>query len=257
MSLTKSKPAIGIVGGVGPYAGLDLEKKVFDCIDATCDQDYPDVIMISASGEISDRTYYIMHPETDNPCTGIEYVIQRLANAGATHIGIPCNTAHSPIIMNQVRKYIELNGINVKLLNIVEETYKWVKEHCKSRDLVLYCTMGTYASGIYRSVFSHDKKFNIIEPDDDDKQLIWNAIYNREYGIKAFSNPVKEQALDNLMKVTQKMIARGYDTFIMGCTEIPLAMGRFKLPVTLIDPAKILARALVKAVCPKRLKAEK
>ena len=87
------------------------------------------------------------------------------------------------------------------------------------------------------------KKFNIIEPDDDDKQLIWNAIYNRDYGIKAFSNPVKEQALDNLMKVTQKMIARGYDTF--------------KLPVTLIDPAKILARALVKAVCPKKLKAEK
>ena len=39
-----------------------------------------------------------------------------------------------------------------------------------------------------------------------------------------------------------------------GCTEIPLAMGRFKLPITLIDPAKILARALVKAVCPERLK---
>ena len=40
----------------------------------------------------------------------------------------------------------------------------------------------------------------------------------------------------------------------MGCTEIPLAMVRFKLPITLIDPAKILARALVKAVCPERLK---
>ena len=254
MHLTKSRPIIGIVGGVGPYAGLDLEKKIFDSVNAKCDQDYPDVIMISASGEISDRTYYIMHPETENPCTGIEYVIQRLAMAGATHIGIPCNTAHSPIIMNQVKRFIELNGINVTLFNIVEETYKWVKEKCKSRNLVLFCTMGTYASGVYRTVFGKDKKFNIIEPDDDDKQLIWNAIYNRDYGIKAYSNPVKDQALDNLMQVTQRMIARGYDTFIMGCTEIPLAMGRFKLPITLIDPARILAQALVKAVCPEKLK---
>ncbi|MBQ1661289.1 MAG: aspartate/glutamate racemase family protein, partial [Treponema sp.] len=121
MPLTKNRLAIGIVGGVGPYAGLDLEKKVFDSVDARCDQDYPDVMMISAPALISDRSYYIMHPETDNPCTGIEYVIQKLADAGATHIAIPCNTAHSPIIMNQVRKFIEINGINVTLLNIVEE----------------------------------------------------------------------------------------------------------------------------------------
>ncbi|MBQ2553024.1 MAG: hypothetical protein II563_09305 [Treponema sp.] len=50
------------------------------------------------------------------------------------------------------------------------------------------------------------------------------------------------------------MMARGFDTFIMGCTEIPLAMGRLRLPVTLIDPAKILAHALIKAVCPEKLR---
>ena len=47
--LTKNKLAIGIVGGLGPYAGMDLERKVFDNIEARSDQDYPDVIMISAS----------------------------------------------------------------------------------------------------------------------------------------------------------------------------------------------------------------
>ena len=33
--------------------------------------------------------------------------MQQLASLGATHIAIPCNTAHSPIIMNQVRRFIE------------------------------------------------------------------------------------------------------------------------------------------------------
>lgn len=255
MHSTKNRPlAIGIVGGLGPYAGLDLERKVFDCVEANSDQDYPDVIMISASRLITDRTYYIMHPETDNPCTGIEYVIQKLANAGATHIAIPCNTAHSPIIMNQVRKFIEINGIDITLFNIVEETHKWMKENCKSKEAVLYATQGTYFSGVYHTFFDNDKAFKIIEPDDNDKKLIWDAIYSREFGIKAFSNPIKDKVLENFQIVTEKMLAKGYDTYIMGCTEIPLAMGRLRMPIKLIDPTKILAQALIKAVCPEKLR---
>ena len=254
--LTKNKLAIGIVGGLGPYAGMDLERKVFDNVDARSDQDYPDVMMISASRLIPDRTYYIMHPETDNPCTGIEYVIQKLAAAGATHIAIPCNTAHSPIIMNQVKKFIEMNSLDVTLLNIVEETYKWARENCAGKKIVLYATQGTYYSGVYHSFFDKSDNLQIIEPQEEDKKLIWDAIYSRDFGIKAFSNPIKEEAVENFRIVTEKMMNLGYDTFIMGCTEIPLAMGRLHLPITKIDPARILARALVKAVCPEKLRSE-
>ncbi len=34
---TNSKKIIGVVGGVGPYAGIDLVKKIFDQTKATCD----------------------------------------------------------------------------------------------------------------------------------------------------------------------------------------------------------------------------
>ncbi|MBQ1795743.1 MAG: aspartate/glutamate racemase family protein, partial [Treponema sp.] len=122
---------------MGPYAGLDLERKVFDSVNASSDQDFPDVMMISASRLIPDRSYYILHPDTENPCIGISYCVKKLAAMGATHIAIPCNTAHSPIIMNQVRRYIEVNGIEVTLMNIVEETYKWVKENLPAKKLVL------------------------------------------------------------------------------------------------------------------------
>lgn len=240
---------------MGPYAGMDLERKVFDCVDAKSDQDYPDVIMISASRLIPDRTYYIMHPESENPCTGIEYVIQKLADAGATHIAIPCNTAHSPIILNQVRNFIEINEIDVKLMHIVEETYKWVRQNIKSKKIVLYATQGTYHSGVYHKFFDPDGEKQIVEPDEEDRKLIWEAIYNREYGIKAVSNPIHDHAVENFRIVTEKMVAKGYDSFIMGCTEIPLAMGRLRMPITKIDPAVILARALVREVCPEKLKA--
>lgn len=259
-STENKRKAIGIIGGMGPYAGLDLERKVFDSVMATSDQDYPDVMMISASRLIPDRSYYILHPEMENPCIGISYCIKKLAAMGATHIAIPCNTAHSPIILNQVKRFIEVNGIDVTLMNIVEETYKWVKENIPSKKIVLYATQGTYYSKVYNLFFDAQKNDQgqqehfIVEPDDLDKQLIWNAIYSRDYGIKAFSNPIQNQAVENFRIVTEKMFAQGYDTFIMGCTEIPLAMGRLRMPITKIDPAKIMARALVKAVCPDRLK---
>ncbi len=253
MSVDFKRPTIGIVGGMGPYAGMDLERKVFDCVDAKSDQDYPDVLMMSLSRLIPDRSYYILHPDTENPCTGIEYCIERLSQMGATHIAIPCNTAHSPIIMNQVKKFIEINSLDICLFNIVEETHKWVKENLSERKLVLYATQGTYFSKVYQNFF--DENYQIVEPDDDDKKLIWNSIYSHDYGIKTFSNPIKDQAVENLRLVTEKMMDQGYDTFIMGCTEIPLAMGRLKMPIVKIDPAKILAQALIKAVCPEKLKA--
>ena len=258
MRSTKSKEKkkiIGIVGGMGPYAGMDLEKKIFDAVRAEKDQDFPDVITVSIPSMIPDRTEYILNPENaDNPSTGIQLAIKKLVDAGATHIAIPCNTAHSAIILKQIKKFIELNEFDISFFNIVEETYKWAKENCKGKKIVLYATFGTYHSKVYDMFFDKERSIKLIEPDDEDKKLIWDAIYSHDFGVKTFSNPIHDQAVENFKTVTEKMLAKGYDTFIMGCTEIPLAMGRLRLPIVRIDPATILARVLVKSVCPSRLR---
>ena len=53
-------PMIGIVGGVGPYAGLDLTKKIFDQTLAGSDQEHLPVILVSRPDEIADRTEYLL-----------------------------------------------------------------------------------------------------------------------------------------------------------------------------------------------------
>lgn len=247
--------AIGLVGGMGPYAGLDLLKKVYDNVDVHSDQGYPDVMLISASRLIPDRSAYIKKPDTENPAVGISYCVRKLAEMGATHIGVSCNTAHAPIIMDEVRNYIERERLSVSLLSIVDETRAHIARHVRPGRVALFATEGTYRSGIYRDAFGDDDRFEIVEPEDDEKQLIWDAIYSREFGIKSMSSPVQAQAVENFRVVAERMIERdGIDTFIMGCTEIPLGMNRLKLPATLIDPAVILARALVGAVVPEKLK---
>ena len=54
------KHLIGIVGGVGPYAGLDLAEKIFDQTDARSDQEHLPVALLSILGEIEDRTAFIL-----------------------------------------------------------------------------------------------------------------------------------------------------------------------------------------------------
>ena len=49
---------IGVVGGVGPYAGLDLAKKIFDNTEAQHDQEHLDVLLVNSPRLINDRTAY-------------------------------------------------------------------------------------------------------------------------------------------------------------------------------------------------------
>jgi aspartate racemase len=245
---------IGIVGGVGPYAGLDMIKKLHDSVDVHSDQDYPDVIMVSVPRVIPDRSRYILDPNQENPALGLIYCVEKLVQAGATHVGIPCNTAHAPIVMNQILASIALNGHQVQILNIVEETYTFAKEHLGQGPIGLLATPGTYASRVYSELFESEDYFKILLPDDAERAAVFDSVYSKEFGIKTWSNPVHEMAVENLKRVSYSLRDRGADAIIMGCTEIPMALGRVKTDFPLLDPALILARALIREVMPQRLK---
>ena len=92
--------AIGVLGGAGPYAGLDLMRKIFDQTEANCDQEHLSVIQYSLSEHIIDRTRFLLGETDENPGEAIGEIMVRMAKAGATVIGVPCNTAHSPRIMD-------------------------------------------------------------------------------------------------------------------------------------------------------------
>jgi aspartate racemase len=94
---------IGIVGGVGSYAGLDLAKKIFNNTEAQHDQEHLDVLLVNSPRLIDDRTAYILAvrdgkvtSDPANPGRGIVACIRKLAAAGAEVIGVPGNTAHAP-----------------------------------------------------------------------------------------------------------------------------------------------------------------
>lgn len=246
---------IGVVGGVGPYAGLDLVQKIFDQTIAESDQEHLDVSLISMPALISDRTAFLLAKSDQNPARGILQVIKKLEAIGAHVVGIPCNSAHAPAIFDAVVQKLEESESSVRLINMIEEVVTFIrKAYPKVGKVGVLSTTGTYRAGIYSRPL-RESGFKVVVPDEDTQHLVHESIYHRDYGVKAQSNPATQQARQHFLQAIDHLRNKGAQVVILGCTEIPLAVNEQKIEDTaLIDPAVILARALIREVRPDKLK---
>jgi len=142
-----NKAIIGIVGGMGPYAGLDLVQKIFDQTKAASDQDHLPITMLSVPKSIPDRTEFLLGKSEINPALAIADVICSLYKQGATIIGMPCNTAHAEPIFNEIVKKIPTE---VKLVHMIEKVAEFINEmHPSVKNVGILSTTGTFMSNVY------------------------------------------------------------------------------------------------------------
>jgi len=250
-----NKKIIGIVGGVGPYAGLDLVRKIFDQTIANIDQEHLSVALLSIPEEIEDRTLFLLGQTGVNPAYAISKVIRKLEEIGASVIGIPCNTAHSPRIFDVIIEELKKSNSCVKLINMINEVAEFIRgNYPLIRNIGLLCTTGAYKIRLYVNILEQ-MGINLILPDEVLKKTVHDAIYNPVFGIKAQSNPVTDTAKKKLLEAIRFLQNRGAEAIILGCTEISLAVTDKKIGKTvIIDPTLILARALIREVNPDKLK---
>lgn len=242
---------IGIVGGMGTYAGIDLLKKIADNTGAARDQDHLSVAMLSLPAKIFDRSEFLFGEVDENPGYEIAGVIKELYRTGACVFGIPCNTAHVPEILQPV---LEVIPDGCKLVNMLEEVAAYISSNFPEvKNVGIMGTNGVFKTRVYDEYLS-EAGLNTIYPDEDVQyRMVHPAIYDMEYGIKAFSEPVNERAKIDLIKVTGMLINEGAQAIVLGCTEIPLAITQKSIgDIPLIDANDVLAKAIVKEAKGKR-----
>lgn len=245
---------IGIVGGVGPYAGIVLNRMIFDESMARRDSDFPEVHLISASGRIGDRTEYILSPrKLKNPAYAIADVVESLAVLGSDIVAIPCNTAHSPAIFDVVQREIKTRGINVQLINMIDEVIKNLqdfkkKNNKKNLKTGLLATVGTNTSGVYRTAIEKNKGMEFVPLPEEYINLVHETIYNPEYGLKATGVSVSDRAVKNISRAVENLVLNGTDCIIFGCTELSMVLPCISSQVEMIDSLRVLALTLLKKV---------
>jgi aspartate racemase len=260
------KRVIGIVGGLGPYAHVELERLILEAAKQRLDrplqdQDYPEWILSSIPGT-PDRTEAALG-HAPSPLPWLAKSLRRLAGdattPGADFAVIACNTAHMHLP--------ELRQISpIPILDMVTETIGVARAGSGRGTIGLLATTGTLRTNLYGAAAARiDASLRVISLLDCgqraadgerlQEELVMQPIYGplrdgRRAGGGIKSGPASDEDWRSLrqplIQAVEILAQQGARRVILGCTEIPLALGRLAVNGTpLVDPLQVAARAAV------------
>ena len=220
---------IGILGGMGTHAGIDFCNKLAQLNKGKTDQQNPLFILYNKS-DVPARTKNLK--KYNKVLASLYKGCVLLKKNNCKFISIPCNTAH--------HWYDDLqNKIKIPIINMPEEVFKYCKRRYKKNSKIgILGTEGTLKTGIYSKFFN--KSFELIEP---------NKFFQRKYvntTIKLVKEGNIQKAEKTIKPAIRHLIKKGCKSIILGCTELPLALQKNKLPKNFIDANLILAIASMK-----------
>jgi len=227
------KKTIGILGGMGPEATAYFYELIINQTRADTDQEHIKAIIYS-NPEIPPRTDAILG-KGPSPTPLIVEGFQRLKEAGADFVVMPCVTAH--YFYQEVR-----DQVDIPFISLLDESVKWAKDEVPElRKVGLVASSGTLESRLFHDIFGK-AGIEVIHPEEEEQNRVMEAIFGPR-GIKAgFTSGFPKETLVNIAKM---LVARGADAIIAGCTEIPLVLKELDIPVPLINPLRIAAQACI------------
>ena len=254
--MTSDDPKIGIAGGAGPYAGLDLAQMLLEETIAEQDQDHLSTVLLSTPEQIEDRTRFLLGEATVNPAHVLFRNVRDLESLGASVVGLPCNTAHAAKIWSVLTRKLEQSGCRVRLLDMIAETADFLRVECPEVQTVgVLSTIGTWRAAFYPTLLEAQGYRVMVLEETQQRELHEEALYHPKHGLKAQAHPVTTQARRVLLDGVRTLESQGAEAVILGCTEIPLGLPERRLGATyLVNPGRILARALIREFQLERLR---
>jgi aspartate racemase len=226
---TKEK-VIGILGGLGPEATLDLYGKILAATGARTDQEHLHVL-IDSNPKVPDRNKAIAG--TGEPAApALIGMARRLEAAGADFLVVACNTAHAFAA--------EISAaVRIPLVSQIEETCEAVLRRMPGiRRIGVLAGQGCVDAGIYQRAFARRGIEMLLPPAAGQRQLM-ELIYR----IKAGDTGTETRAAVRALGIG--LFGAGAELVVAGCTEVPLVLAESDLPGPMIDATAVLAERAV------------
>lgn len=223
------KKTIGIIGGMGPAATVDLFNLIVENTDASCDQEHIH-ILIDCNPTIPDRTSAIING-TESPLKELCLSAERLAEAGADFLIIPCNTSH--YFIDQIGE-----KVSIPIIDMIKETALYARS-TGYQEAIILCTEGTRKTGVYTQRFEQ-QGVKAIYPDRELQEEVNRIIYD---GIKSGAIDYDVTKFNALLK---ELTNRTGAIAVLGCTELPIAQMKYNMQGNFINPTFVLACSAIR-----------
>ena len=222
---------VGILGGMGPLATVDLMAKIIAHTPAARDQEHVPVVAWNVP-QVPDRQQALAGGGP-SPLPAMLEGIARLNGAGATCIAIACNTAH--------HWHGELQAAsNAPILHIARIMLAALQREQVAGPVGLIATHGTLAASLYQDLLE-PAGIECLLPDAQQMDALFVPGC---YAIKRGTLSEGGRLFDTL---AEALVARGATRLLMACTEVPVGLERIGstlLPIC-IDPTLALALACI------------
>lgn len=215
---------LGVLGGMGPAATLDFLAKLQAATPVKREQDHLRVL-VDINPKVPDRNV-----STSDPGPVLAAMATGLRDGGAQVLAIACNTAHA---------YAEaVRACGLPLVDMLETA--GLAAEAKGAKVV--GVLGTsLALSLYRDRFSH-MGLEVVMLDDHEQVEFMALLYRIKQG------DVGEASRETMAALAHRLVGKGAQSVVAGCTEVPLVLGAPDLSVPFLDATEELARRCV-AVC--------
>lgn len=222
------RKALGIIGGMGPAATVDMLDKLVRMTDAASDHEHIRVY-VDVNTTIADRTASIKG--TGPSCLpAICESAKKLSLMGADYLILSCNTAH--YYLDEIRA-----SVDKPILSIVDA----VTEYAVARGVdtvALLATEGTMLGRVYTDTLEK-AGIHVVLPTAEEQAIAMKAIYDvKQMGADATDT----EALNG---VVRHFAEQGAETVILACTEFPLIVDKMTDDVTYLDATEILVKKAI------------
>jgi aspartate racemase len=227
----KSALKVGIMGGMGPQATVDLMRRVISLTPASDDCDHIRML-VDCDPTVPSRVRAIIDDTGPSPAPALARMAKSLEDHGADFLAMPCNTAH--------HYYADIvAAVDIPVINILENTARRIQlALTQGRNVGMLASRAVSLTSLYDPHFFALGK-TILYPDDELQDQLMTLIFD----VKANRLRPGDQRLQTCAR---SLSAAGADCLLIACTELSvIADSLDDAGVPVFDAADLLAREIV------------
>jgi aspartate racemase len=225
---------IGILGGMSPESTVAYyEYLTRTYTERYGDYGYPEILLYSVSFQP-----YVDWPNQDRwdlVARGLTEAGRKLVAAGAEVILIATNTMHH--VFEEVQA-----GIGVPMLSLLDAT----AEAILARGLQTVGLLGTrftMEKSFYQDALA-PRGIAVLVPEAEDRAVVNRVIYE-----ELVAGQIRDASRASFVAIIRRLVERGAEGVILGCTEIPLLVSEADVQIPLLDTTTIHAEAALTYAC--------
>lgn len=221
-----AQPVVGVIGGMGPEATIDLMRRVLAATPAEDDADHIRMI-VDNNSKVPSRIKALIEGTGEDPTPVLVAMGRGLVTAGADFLVVPCNTAHHylPAISKAVTCPVaDMIGLSIEKIR---------------RDLGDGARIGLLASPAVRMTGLFERRcrdagIDVLWPSDDDDASVLAAIK----AVKA--GRVSEPVMAAYRAAAGRLVGNGAGSLVIACTELSVVGGLDGLGAPVMDTLDVL-----------------